>query len=144
MSSLRLLCTESRGGGTHRILRRAVHNKRNVHICLASQPASWPYACGRCTGSVRALAGLSAPCGPGKHRLVNFVAEIWSFGRHFSISYQNQARRARDGAIARATTEGRHLASSFMPPDLGRRGCVGGRGEDVAAGCSGHGICFLI
>ena len=54
------------------------------------------------------------------------------------------ARRARDGAIARATTEGRHLASSFMPPDLGRRGCVGGRGEDVAAGCSGHGICFLI
>ena len=44
--------------------RRVVRNKRILLICRASQPGSWPYACGRCTVSVRALAGLGAPCGP--------------------------------------------------------------------------------
>ena len=46
------------------VARRVVRNKRILLICRASQPGSWPYACGRCTVSVRALAGLGAPCGP--------------------------------------------------------------------------------
>jgi hypothetical protein len=37
-----------------RVLRRAVRNKRILLICRTSQPGSWPYACGRCTVSVRA------------------------------------------------------------------------------------------